>query len=952
MATLFLARYLAKTGRRVVVAGILDSSETTADGVEFWDLGPNFDVNKIITRARELGSYHLISAGRALPLFVSKDESQCVSRTLITHDRAGSDTGIKPEILCQIADHILCVSHAQARVFTAAGADPAKITVIHNGADLDLFQAADPEKRDYKRLIFVGALIQDKGIHLLINSFARLKNQFPELKLDVYGSADLWGREKLFDEQEIERLLPGIHFHGKTPQASIAKAYQEAGICVIPSIWFDPFPLVSLEAQVTGCPVLAFNVGGLGEGMLPGKTGLLVDEISEDALTKSLAELLSNPERLKDMSKEALSFARKTFTWERVVEKVTALCEGSTPKSHSKHNGLIGFLSTWNQQCGLATYGKYLATKLPEGTYVVLAEDIEQPPTAPDEPFVERCWKRGSSDFSRLLLAIDKYNIKLLHLNCQSRFFPEPLFAQFLKELQEKGIVVLAHLHNTFTLDQNLQYLVQTSDGVIVHTKENRMEAVANGAKAESTYVLPHGVDVRPERSDKEKIALRKKYSLPTEKKIITCFGFVQAHKGMEGMIEAVAHLRQKGIDALGIIAGRSNESDPSSMEYLLALKDFARKINVSEQIKFLDRFLDDEEVMEYLAASDIVMMNYRSNYFEASGACALAIGARAVVVTSLAPPFMCFEDAVFHITGGYPPELAVELLLSNDPLREEIKRRANAYCENYNWAKIGQKLLAIYKQFGFTPSKIKGSAIGKKTDTKAFELDGLYDMASIYPDYQSTVEKGELAAKEGNFELAHDLFHRAQQMSNFHERSLSSQAALYMAEGNEAQAKELFEEALRLSPNDARSLSGLGMCYMEEGNLNKAHDLFVEALIEEPYHLISINKLVTCAHSLGNFKELEPILRNYVSEFPENTDMQYCYAGCLYKLNRYELAADICDKLLTSFPSHQGAKELKDLLQKRRALQQVLGNTPSSREEPQEISYVAISESDSLKQQ
>ncbi len=937
MATIFLARFLAKAGRNVVVAGMLDCPEVSYDGVQFWDLGPDFNAGKALKRMSELGSYHLISAGRALPLMLSREDPSCLSRTLITHDRAGNDIGIKPEVLCRVADHVICVSHAQAEVFKGAGADPAKVAVIHNGADLDLFAPADPEKRDYRKLVFVGALVQDKGIHVLINSFARLKSQFPDITLDVFGSSGLWGREKMFDEEQIQKSLPGIVFHGKTPQVRIAEAYSRAGICVIPSIWFDPFPLVSLEAQVTGCPVVAFNVGGLGEGMIPGKTGVLLDEITEDALTRCLAELLNSPERLKQMSRDAIEFARKTFTWTRFVDRITALCETKSdsrrPSSEAAGitEGRIGFLSTWNQKCGLATYGKYLVSRLPTGTYTVLAEETDAEKTAPDEPFVIRCWRKESGDFTKLREAIRKANIKLLHLNCQARFFAEPAFSAFLKELRQQGVIVVSHLHNTFTLDESLQHLMEGSSAVIVHTPENRLEAVANGAPAAGTFILPHGVDVRPELSAAEKNALRLKHNLPVNKKIITTFGFVQAHKGMEGMIEAVAHLRQKGVDCAGIVAGTCNTSDPGSPGYLAALKNFAAKAYVSDNILFLDRFLADEEVMEYLAASDAVMMNYRSNYFEASGACALAVGARALVAASIAPPFMCFGDAVFHITGGYPPALALQILLTDPAVQNEMRNRVNAYCGENNWSQVAKKVVTIYEKLGFRPAPGPALELGEVPT-----VDGIYDGAVSSCVFQELIDKAAIAASHEDFNHSHELLSEALRMGVSPERALGAQGAVYFAENRKEDAEKLFKEALLHSRKDVRSLCGLGMCEIDKGNIEDAFRLFLSALETDPFHLLSITQLLACSYSLGRLSELENVLRHYTASHPKDLDMQYCYAGCLMKQGKYDAASEITDEILRAQPEHTGANELKGLITRERAMRHILGSPAAATpEEP-----------------
>lgn len=68
--------------------------------------------------------------------------------------------------------------------------------------------------------------------------------------------------------------------------------------------------------------------------------------------------------------------------------------------------------------------------------------------------------------------------------------------------------------------------------------------------------------------------------------------------------------------------------------------------------------------------------MNYRSQHYKL-GACSLAVGAGAVVLSSLAPPFSPFGDAVWHLSAGYPVPLSVELLLSRPALGRDTTQGA-----------------------------------------------------------------------------------------------------------------------------------------------------------------------------------------------------------------------------------------------------------------------------------
>ncbi len=325
-ATLALARTFAKRGHKVVVAGCLKQGSLERDGVQYWDLGENFDVGLGLKKAETLGGYYLISAGRALPLLQSRAESACLKRFLICHDPSGSATGIQAAILSRVADRVICVSEAQKKLFVDEGADSSRVTVIYNGVDTAIFYPGDNSKRDLKRIVFSGALVPHKGIHVLMNSFCKLLSRSPQLKLDVYGSAALWGKEPMFSEAEVSAQIPAIRFHGSVGQEVLGEAFRNAGLCVISSIAFDSFPLTSIEAQACGCPVMAFDVGGIREGIVDGKTGVLVRELSEQALTNSLQQLLENPQRMLEMAAQAPKRTEEIFNWNTVCEKIEMLC--------------------------------------------------------------------------------------------------------------------------------------------------------------------------------------------------------------------------------------------------------------------------------------------------------------------------------------------------------------------------------------------------------------------------------------------------------------------------------------------------------------------------------------------------------------------------------------------------------------------------------------------------
>ena len=338
MATLNQALYLAASGRNVAIAARLKHPITRDRGVHFIDLGSSYDIDRALDWADAQGRYVLIAAGKAFAILMSRRRGQCIKRLLITHDRCTGDTGLKPDVLEQVCDEILCVSHSQKEKLASEGAPAHKMSVIHNGVDFSIFSPKPEEVRAPRRLVFSGALVPDKGLHVLIGSYIELKAKFPDLELEVFGSSALWSRDDYLDIKNLAATVPGITFHGKKSQREIAAGFRRSGICVVPSIWFDPYPLTSLEAQACGAPVVAFKMGGLPEGIVNHETGIIVDEVSQQALTGALNNLLSNPIRLAQMSSNASAYAALNFRWELVIEKIVALSEKSTGSTHCAYS--------------------------------------------------------------------------------------------------------------------------------------------------------------------------------------------------------------------------------------------------------------------------------------------------------------------------------------------------------------------------------------------------------------------------------------------------------------------------------------------------------------------------------------------------------------------------------------------------------------------------------------
>ncbi len=727
-ATLSLSASLASQGHRVIVcANLIDSKECVKNNVEFWNFGENYDIASIFERVKDFENYILISACRALPIVESKKEKNCLKRFLICHDPSSGAFGIKPEILTRICDGVICVSNAQKDLIVQGGADPEKIKVIYNGANLNKFFVGDICKRNFKRIVFVGALVAHKGIDILLSSVIDLIKKYPDLILDVYGSASLWGQKQtLFDEKEITNQYKNIIFHGAVSQDEVAQAFREAGLCVIPSRWFDCFPLTAVEAQVCGCPVVAFDVGGIRECVENDKSGILINNISQDALTNSLDMLFSYPEKLKQFSQYAGENFYKKFNWEKTATEVNDYCSKDIKiiEDNKSCNPKIGFLSTWNQPCGLASYAKMLLEEFKENDITILAEDAQNAEHDKDNENVIRCWKRQSKDFSYLANVIKSKKIDILYLYCHYSFFINSNFVSLMNNLKNDGLKIILHLHNTFSLDKNLQDEIAMSDIVVVHSEENKSQVIANGAIPANVRIVPLGLKEIEKISEEKKYEIKKELGLLKDEKLLLTFGFIQPHKGMEVIIEAVRDSLNNGIPVKGIIVGSVLKEDPNSELYYNELQNLIINLNLESKIKILNGYISDQKLNEYIQTSDIVFLNYKSSYYESSGAGNLALMNNATLATSLAPMFEEYKNCAWHLTSGFPAGLTCEILLKNQEIKSYLAENIKEFIRTHSF-KVASKLISnIFKELSLKPKNLEDkNFIDKNIEMNTKEL-------------------------------------------------------------------------------------------------------------------------------------------------------------------------------------------------------------------------------------
>lgn len=214
------------------------------------------------------------------------------------------------------ARRIICVSEYDRRLALRYGVGkPEQLITIHNGVPpvADSLRAK-PNEGSSVRLVMVARFSPPKDPFLLLRALAGLIDYRWELWF--IGSGEL--EEKAKEESTKLRLGGRVRFLGM--RRDVAELLARCHIFVLTSSW-EGLPLTVLEAMRAGLPVVASDVGGVGEAVVDGITGFLVPRGDARILRERLKVLLENPELRARMGAAGYERFRKHFTLDRMIAR-------------------------------------------------------------------------------------------------------------------------------------------------------------------------------------------------------------------------------------------------------------------------------------------------------------------------------------------------------------------------------------------------------------------------------------------------------------------------------------------------------------------------------------------------------------------------------------------------------------------------------------------------------
>jgi glycosyltransferase involved in cell wall biosynthesis len=221
-------------------------------------------------------------------------------------------------------DRITAISRALADAATATGIPPARIAVIPNGVNAEQFVPPAGPRQDV--LLFVGTLIKRKGADYLLRAMPGIATRHPAVQLVVVGE----GPEQSALEQLAGALgiAPQVQFIGQQPRDRIRDWMQRAKLLVLPSLE-EGLGVVLLESLACGTPIVASNVGGIPDVVVP-EVGLLVPPADPERLAEAVDQLLGDEARWQQMSRQGRQRVESDYAWPKIAAQFVTMYKDLT----------------------------------------------------------------------------------------------------------------------------------------------------------------------------------------------------------------------------------------------------------------------------------------------------------------------------------------------------------------------------------------------------------------------------------------------------------------------------------------------------------------------------------------------------------------------------------------------------------------------------------------------
>ena len=389
-------------------------------------------------------------------------------------------------------------------------------------------------------------------------------------------------------------------------------------------------------------------------------------------------------------------------TWDGAVSRLIKACDRVKALEALGEEPRIGWVTTWNCACGIASYSQMLTRAFSE-KITILTNYVDDSRPEKDSGHVIRCWETGGKDsLAHLFDVITGQGLTRVVIQFNFSFFDLKALGRLIVALEERGIRTFLFFHSTAdvkppnepkTISLILKELRRCCR-LFVHSVHD-LNRFKKWGLVENVALFPHGVDVKPPRADSNE-------DRADDGPLIAGFGFLLPHKGIFELIKAFRILRDSRPGArlmllTALYPGGLSDHENQRCKKLLESMPF------SKDITLVTDYLGESDIHHRLSKADIIVYPYRNTQESSSAAVRAGLAAMVPVAVS---PLDIFEDVadVVHVLPGFSPEQIVQgikAVLDDHEGKAKISERQTKWLNTHDWHVIGRRLYNILSAFG-----------------------------------------------------------------------------------------------------------------------------------------------------------------------------------------------------------------------------------------------------------
>lgn len=383
----------------------------------------------------------------------------------------------------------------------------------------------------------------------------------------------------------------------------------------------------------------------------------------------------------------------------------------------------VAFLSTYPpRECGLATFTQDLARALDKIALVnkpkVIA--VSNDNYAYGDRVIMELWQYDRESYAMTAEAINDTNIELLVIEHEYGIFGGESGEYILDLVERLQIPFITILHTVLPNPTERQKDILKQLG----KKSARLVTMAKNTKPilkkvydidlSKVEVIHHGV---PYKALESRDKLKEKHGL-SGRSVVSTFGLLSPGKGLEYGIEAIAKVAADHKDVIYLILGQTHpcvkkESGEAYREKLMEMVD---RLGISEHVRFVDKYLTKDEIIQYLQLSDVYMTPYLGKDQAVSGTLAYAVGYGRVIVST---PYSYAKEMLANGRGllaefSDADSLAghISYALDNPEAKRDMEKRTLSVGRTMMWENVANQYAKIFIDT-LEKAKIMDSMVG-----------------------------------------------------------------------------------------------------------------------------------------------------------------------------------------------------------------------------------------------